>query len=156
MSSSTPWAHRGEVSSASAREPSGASASPTSSLIPHRDEPAGFTLIRLALLLILMIFAARFLNAPTAAAWAVVAVVTVWGLASSAFWATPFAGSGMSWLLATGFLTHRTGDLSFTASDRNHLSVLMLAALVALLIHAVTPSEAGSPSPEYWHGGRDD
>jgi len=126
----------------------GGSRSRRSPLAPGLDEPAGFTLTRLVVLLVVVIAAARFLHASPASGWALVAAVTVWALASSAFWLTPLAGAGMSWLLGTGFLAHRTGELSFTADDRGHLVVVAVAALAALLVCARARSTSRSESVE--------
>jgi hypothetical protein len=123
--------------------------------VPALDEPAGFTLARLAVLLVEANAAARLFNIPSASAWALVAAVTMWALASSAYWLTAVAGAGMSWLLGTGFLAHRTGDLSFGVDDRGHLAVFALAAVAAVLVSARGRQVARSESLERRRGGRD-
>jgi hypothetical protein len=95
-------------------------------------EPAGFTLARQAVLLVVVIAAARSLSLSADVSWALLAALTVAGLASSTSWLTPLAGAALGWLLGTGFLVHPTGELSFAVDDRGHLAVLAFAGLVAL------------------------
>jgi hypothetical protein len=113
-----------------------AATDPPFPLLPDLDEPAGFTLARLALLLVVMITTVRVLHLSSEQAWAMVSAGTVWALGLSASWATPLAGAGLAWLLGTGFMEHRTGDLSFATIDREHLGLLGVVAVLALLIRA--------------------
>jgi hypothetical protein len=105
-------------------------------LTPQVGEPAGLTLSRLAVLLVLVVALARLCHIRSDAAWALLAAVTVRSLASCAFWFTPVAGAALTWVLGTGFLAPRAGELGFGIDDREHLAVLALAALVALVVSA--------------------
>jgi hypothetical protein len=106
------------------------------SAAPDVDEPVGVTLNRLAVLLVLTIAAARTWHVAPDPAWAVVGVVTVWSLAASRSWVTPWVGAALAWFLGTGFLAHATGELSFGSDDRLHAALLGVAALVASLVSA--------------------
>jgi hypothetical protein len=74
------------------------------------------------------------MRAVVIAATALIAGVTVWALGSCAHWLTAVAGAAITWLLGTGFLAHRWGELSWGSDDRGHLVVVALAAAVAILV----------------------
>ena len=98
------------------------------SLLPDPGEHPGFTLWRAAWAVTGSIIAVRCAHLSDSTAWAVLAVVTMWA-ALSAGAVTAFAAGVMTWLLGTGFVVHRLGDLSFTAGDRVRLGVTVVLAL---------------------------
>jgi hypothetical protein len=114
--------------------PETGSAVPGLPVLPSLGEEAGFTLARLVVVVVGTIMADRVLGLAQDAAWAVLAAVTVWALTPGVRVVTAVAGAGLVWLLGTGFLTNRLGELSFGPIDRGHLAVLALAAVIALLV----------------------
>jgi hypothetical protein len=100
-------------------------------VFPRVEEAAGFTLARLAVLVSAGIGADRVLGLTQDRAWAVLAVVTVAALTPAARIWSALTGAGVTWLLGTGFVSNRFGELSFGSSDRAHLVVMVVAALVA-------------------------
>jgi hypothetical protein len=104
-------------------------------VLPLLGEAAGFTLARLLAADTVAIGLLRLSGMPAVAAWAVLAVVTIWSLVPGAHLASAAAGALVTWLLGTGFVSNRLGDLSFTVQDREHLLVLALAAVVALTVN---------------------
>lgn len=103
------------------------------SSLPDPGEHFGFTLWRAAWVVTGSIFAVRCAHLSNGTAWAVLVAVTVWAVLSAGT-ATAFAAGVITWLLGTGFVVHRLGDLTFTASDRLRLCVTVLLALGAALI----------------------
>lgn len=83
---------------------------------------------------VLVIAADHLLGLSQVKAWTVLAVATVWVLVPVARVVTAAATVGVIWLLGTGFLSNRFGELSFGLRDRDHLAVLALASVVALLV----------------------
>ena len=103
------------------------------SVLPDPGEYFGFTLWRDAWAVTVAIIAVRCAHLSNSTAWAVLAVVTMWAVLSASS-VTAFAAGVMTWLLGTGFVVHRLGDLSFAAGDRVRLGVTVVLALGAALI----------------------
>jgi hypothetical protein len=103
------------------------------SLLPDPGEYFGFTLWRDAWAVTVAIIAVRCAHLSNGTAWAVLAVVTMWAVLSASL-VTAFAAGVMTWLLGTGFVVHRLGDLSFTAGDRVRLGATVVLALGAALV----------------------
>jgi hypothetical protein len=110
-------------------------------------EAAGFTLARVAVLVSAAIGADRVFRLSQDRAWAILAVVLLLALTPAARAWPAVAGAGVTWLLGTGFLSNRLGELSFGRSDRGHLAVLVVAAVVAVAISRRAAS-AGAPGRE--------
>jgi hypothetical protein len=104
-------------------------------VLPTVGEDAGFTLTRVAVLDVLAAGIVNTLRLAPSQAWALLAVVTMWAMIPAARMLCVAAGAGLTWLIGTGFVTHRHGDLSFTPADQAHLIVLAVAAIVVLLVN---------------------
>ncbi|HEX2806403.1 MAG TPA: hypothetical protein VHN80_09575, partial [Kineosporiaceae bacterium] len=91
------------------------------------------------------IVAARCTHLSNGAAWAVLVAVTMWAVLSAGA-VTACAAGVMTWLLGTGFVVHRLGDLSFTAGDRLRLGVTVVLAVAAALIGRRAAARARRPT----------
>jgi hypothetical protein len=108
---------------------------PGLSVLPHPQEHVGFTLWRVGWAAPLGILVVRTTHLPIDRAWAVLVVVTVWAT-TAASPAPACLGAGVTWLLGTGFVVHRLGDLTFSPGDRMRLAVTVAcAAGVSWLAH---------------------
>ena len=103
-------------------------------VLPRPGEAIGFTLARLAAVVTLAIGADRLLGLSDAKGWTVLAVATVWVLVPAARPIPALAAVGVAWLMGTGFFSNRQGELSFGLRDREHLAVMVFAAVVAVLV----------------------
>jgi hypothetical protein len=103
-------------------------------ILPTLGEEAGFTLARLAVVVAFVIAADRLLHLSDQPAWAVLAAATVWALIPGGRLPTAVVGAGLAWLMGDGFLSHRFGEVAFGLLDQEHLAVLALAALVAVMV----------------------
>jgi len=116
------------------RRPDAVGADPGLPVLPRRGEEAGFTVVRAAVVAVVVIGAGRLAHLPQDRAWTLLAVGAVWALVPAARPVTALGAVAVTWLLGDGFLTNRLGELSFGTRDRADLAVLVLAAAVALLI----------------------
>ncbi|HEY6795604.1 MAG TPA: hypothetical protein VI248_13075 [Kineosporiaceae bacterium] len=103
-------------------------------ILPRVGEHAGFTVARLALMVAAGVGLDRLLSLSQDRAWAVLAVITVLALVPAARISPALAGAGTTWLLGTGFVTNRFGELTLTDSDLGHLALMTLTAIVAVLV----------------------
>jgi hypothetical protein len=103
-------------------------------LLPRVGEAAGFTLARLAVLVVAAVGVDRVLGLSLDRAWAVLGVVMAAALTPAARIPSALAGAGVTWLLGTGFVSNRLGELSFDNSDIGRLLVVTIAAVAALAI----------------------
>ena len=102
--------------------------------LPRPGEELGFTLARTAVLACAGAAFDRVLRLPPDRAWAVLGLLTVLALTPAARPVSAAAGAGVTWLIGTGFVVHRFGELSFDGGDQARLAVLALAGVVALLV----------------------
>jgi len=116
------------------RRPDAVGADPGLPVLPRRGEEAGFTVVRAAVVAVVVIGAGRLAHLPQDRAWTLLAVGAVWALVPAARPVTALGAVAVTWLLGDGFLTNRLGVVSFGPRDRGDLGVLVLAAVVALLV----------------------
>jgi hypothetical protein len=118
-------------------------------ILPSTGEGAGFTLARVAVLDAVVAGLADMCRLPSSQAWVLLAAVTMWAMIPGANVLCAVIGAGLTWLIGTGFVVHRHGDLSFTTSDEAHLALLVFMAGLVLLINRRGRSahgHAGRPS----------
>jgi hypothetical protein len=113
--------------------------------LPVQGEPAGFTLARLTVVLVVAIVAARLGGMSVAVGWTLLTAVTMWSIAlATSSWTAIFAAVE-TWLLGTGFLVDRFGVLSFGPDDRLRLAVTVVASCLAVLVARIARIAARKP-----------
>jgi hypothetical protein len=115
--------------------------------LPVVSEPAGFTLARLTVVLVVAIIAARLGGMSVAVGWTLLTVVTIWAVALAASSWTVIFAAVETWLLGTGFLVDRFGVLSFGPDDRLRLAVTVVAGCLAVLVTRIATRKR-APLPQ--------
>jgi len=110
------------------------SLAPELPVLPTAGEEFGFTVARVFVVAVVAVGVDRALALPQAQAWALLGAVTVWALVPVARPATAAVAAVVAWLIGTGFLSNRLGELTFGPHDRESLALMLLAAGVALLV----------------------
>jgi hypothetical protein len=109
-------------------------------LFPRIGEHPGFTLWRVSLALVAVMFALAAFQVQGLSAWVGVTAATAWCVTWTRAWTAAAAGVE-AWAVQTGFGVHRYGELTFTRSDLVHLAAVVA---VTLLVATITGGSPGA------------